>query len=142
IIVVIDVTLGQGDVRAEPLQCAFEAFGRGDGADRTDKIVTQALQWHFFASKNILQIKWLVRAFDNLGGAIVTANPFHKHVVGFPCAFRDKDVTGASKISWRLTQRTTRKEKFITKGRLPIHKHDVQTMFEMEILQTVVQLEM
>src|SRR5205823_4138727 len=115
------------------------AFRRGDGADRTNKSVTQTLQWHFFAGENILQIERLVRAFDNLRGAIVTANPFHKHVVGFPCTFRDKDVTGASKISRRLTQRATRKKKFIAERRLPIHKHDVQPMFEMEILQAVVE---
>src|SRR4029077_10265653 len=103
----IDVTLGQIDVRTELFQCGFEAFRRGDGADRADKSVTQALQWHFFPSENILQIQWLVRAFDNLGGAIVTTNPFHKSVVGFPCVFRDEDVAGTSKISWRLPPRPT-----------------------------------
>src|SRR6266436_5905545 len=137
----IDVTLGQIDVRTELFQCGFEAFGRGDGADRADKNVMQSLQRHFFASENILQIEWLMRTFDNLRGAIVTANPFHEGVVGFPCVFRDKDVAGTSKISWRLTQRATWKEKFIPKRRLPIHKHDVQPMFEMEILQAVVQQE-
>src|SRR6188472_1347558 len=99
----IDVTLGQIDVRTELFQCSFEAFRRGDGADRADKSVTQTLQWHFFPSENVLQIERLVRAFDNLRGAIVTSNPFHKSVVGLPCAFRDKDVAGTSKISWRLT---------------------------------------
>src|SRR4029453_10898651 len=135
----IDVTLGQIDARTELRQCAFEAFGRGDGADRADKSVTQTLQWHFFPSENVLQIQRLVRALDNLRGAIKTANPLHKSVIGFPCAFRDKDIAGASEISGRLTQRATRKEKFITKRRLSIHKHDVQPMFEMEILQAVVQ---
>src|SRR5436190_22837532 len=99
----IDVRLGQMDVRTELFYRGFEAFVRGNGADRADKNVTQAFQWHFFPSENVLQIQRLVRAFDNLGGAIVTANPLHKSVVGFPCVFGDKDVAGTPKISWRLT---------------------------------------
>src|SRR5947209_18002617 len=103
----IDVALGQIDARTELFQCAFEASGSGDGADRADKSVTQALQWHFLPSENILQIERLVRAFDDLGGPIVTADPFHKSVVGFACGFRDKDVACTSKLSRHLSQRAT-----------------------------------
>ena len=80
-----------------------------------------------------------MRAFDNLGSAIVAANALHQGIIRFAGVFGDEDVAGAAQISRRLAQRASRKKEFITKRSLPIHKDDVQPMFEMEILQTVVQ---
>src|SRR5436190_22790690 len=129
----IDIALGQIDARAELLQCSFEAFGRGDRADRADESVAQCLQWNLFPAENVLQIERLVRAFDNLGGAVVTANAFQESVIGFARVFRDKNVAGTPKVPWRLTQRATRKKKFVSERCLTVHKHDVEPMFEMEI---------
>ena len=77
-------------------------------------------------------------AFDDLGSAIVAANALHQGIIRFAGGFGDKDVAGTPQISRRLAQRASRKKEFITKRGLSIHKDDVQAMFEMEILQTVV----
>src|SRR5262249_10053711 len=139
IIVMIDVALGEIDMRTELFQCTFEAFRCGNGANRADESVTQTLQPPFFTGETILKIRGLVGAFDDLGCGIVAANTFQKGIVWFAGIFRDKDIAGPSQISRRLTQGASRKEEFITKRGLPIHKDNVQPMFEMEILQAVVE---
>ena len=82
-----------------------------------------------------------MRALDDLGGAIVTADALDKRVVRLAGVFGDEDVAGAPEISRRLAQRAARKQELISKGRLPVHQHHVEPMFEMQILQAVVEHE-
>ena len=80
-------------------------------------------------------------ALDDLGGAIVAANPLDQLVVRLACAFGDENVTGAAKIARRLAQCPARQEKLVSKRRLPIDQHDIEPMLEMEILQSVIEQE-
>src|SRR5438132_3739346 len=80
-----------------------------------------------------------VRAFDNFRSAIVTSNSLDQLLVGFAGAFGDENITGAPQIAWRLAQGSARQQKFVSKRRLPIDQHNIEPMFEMKILQTVVE---
>ena len=55
--VMIDVALGQFDLRAELAQSVFETFRRSNAAKRTDKSVPQMFQRAMLAGDNILQMK-------------------------------------------------------------------------------------
>src|SRR6202166_4623447 len=137
----VDVTFCQLDARAEFSQAAFEALRRGDAADRPNKNVAQTLQGQSLARQNILQIERLMRALDDLGGAVVTADALDERVVRFAGVFGDEDVAGAAEISRRLAQRGAAKmsrrlahraawkQELISKGRLPVHQHHVEPMF-------------
>src|SRR5215813_5797395 len=133
----IDVLLCEIDVRAQFAEGGFEAFRRSNRAQRTNENVAQSLERQLFARKNILKIEGLVRAFDYLGGAIVTPNASHQLEIGFACVFGNKNVAGAAKIARPLAQRPPGQEEFVTERRLPIHQHHVEPMLEMQILKSV-----
>src|ERR1700730_13849144 len=133
----VNIAFRQVDPSAEFSQAAFEALRRGSPADGADERVAQTLERQSFARQNILQIERLMRALDDLGGAIVTPDALDKRVVRLAGVFGDEDVAGAPEISRRLAQRAARKQELISKGRLSIHQHHVEPMFEMQILQAV-----
>ena len=78
-------------------------------------------------------------AFDDLGGAIVTPNPFHQCVVRLAGILSYEDVTGAAQITWRFAQHAAWKQEFVPEGSLSIHQHHVEPMFEMQILKSVIE---
>src|SRR6266513_5793738 len=82
-----------------------------------------------------------MRAFDDLGGAIVTPDASDERLIRLSRVFGDKDIARAPQISRSLAQRAAREQEFIAKGCLSIHQHDIQPMFEMQILQAVVEQE-
>src|SRR4029453_1405889 len=135
IVVMVDVAFCKVDVGAKFVQCAFEAFGGGDAANGANERVAQTLERQPFASENILKIERFMCTLDNLGGAIVKPDTFDELPIRRPGTFSDKDIAGAPKISRGLAQHAAREQEFIAKWRLPIHEHDIQPMFEMEILQ-------
>src|SRR5581483_2378089 len=120
-------------------QRPFETFRRGDAADACHIGVAQFFKRQLFARVNILQITRAMRAFDDLGCAIESPNAGDEFFIGIAGAFRDEDVTGAAEISRRLSQRSARQQELVSKWRLSIYQDDVETVFEMEILQAVVE---
>ena len=80
-----------------------------------------------------------MRAFDDLGRAVVAPNPLDELVVRLTRALGDEDVAGASQISRRLAQRSSRQQILVSEWCLSIDQHDVEPVFQMEILQTVVE---
>ena len=82
-----------------------------------------------------------MRAFDNFGGPIVTPDALNERIVGLSGIFGNEDVTGAAQIARCFAQRPAREQKFIAKWRLSINQHHVEAMFEMQILQTIVEQE-
>ena len=78
-------------------------------------------------------------ALNDFGGAIVTSNPHNQLLVRFACAFGDEDITRSPQIARRLAQGSARQHKFVSKRRLPIDQHNIEPMFEVKILQAVVE---
>jgi hypothetical protein len=92
-----------------------------------------------FAGVNVLEIERLVGALDDFGGAIIAPDPRDQLIVRLARALGDEDVAGPTQVAWRLAQGPAREEKLISKRRLPIDQHDVEAMFEVKILQAVVE---
>ena len=92
-----------------------------------------------FAPENVLEIKRFVRAFDNFGGAIVTTDSLDQCIVRLARALGDKNVTGPPQVARRFAQCTARKQEFISERGLSIYQNNVEPMFEMQILQTVIE---
>src|SRR5438094_9316425 len=101
----IDVALGEIDMRPEFVQRSFEAFGGRDRAERADEGVLQSGKRQLFARKSILQMERFMRAFDDFRGTIVTADAFHETRIRFAGILCDKDVAGAAEIARPLPQR-------------------------------------
>src|SRR5256885_4942061 len=81
----------------------------------------------------------LMGALDDFSGAIITANPFDQLVVRLAGAFGNENVTGAPEITRRLSQRPAREEMFVPEWRLAIDEDDVEPVFEVEILESVIE---
>lgn len=99
----------------------------------------QSFKRQLFARKNILEVERFMRAFDDFGGTIVTADTFHQSEIRFAGVLRDKDVAGAAEIARPLAQGASRKQEFVSERRLPINQHHVQPMFEMQVLESVIE---
>ena len=82
-----------------------------------------------------------MRAFDDLRGAIVTTDARDQLVVRFASVLGNENVTRPPKIARRLAQGSAGQQKFVPEWRLSIHQHDVEPMFEVQILQTVIEQE-
>ena len=82
-----------------------------------------------------------MRALDDLGGAIVAPDAFDQLVVRLARALGDEDVARASQIPRRLAQRSARQQILVSKRRLPIDQHDVEPVFQVQILQAVIEQE-
>src|SRR5205085_1163513 len=106
-----------------------------------DVSVAEALEGNLFACKDVLQMKRLMGALDDLGRAIVAANSFDQLVVRFAGALGDEDVTRPAQIAGRLAQRPSREKMLVSKGRLPIDQDNVEPVFEVKVLETVVEEE-
>jgi hypothetical protein len=124
----IDVALRQVDVRTELGKRAFKTFRGCDRAQRTDERVAQRLKRQLFARKHILKIKRFVCAFDHFSGAIVTPDASHQLEIRLAGILSNKDVAGAAKIAWPLTQRAPGQHELVPERGLPIHEHHVQPM--------------
>ena len=81
----------------------------------------------------------LVGALDDFGGAIEFSNPIDELVIRLPTALGDEDVAGTSQISRRLTQRPAWQHELVSKRRLSIDQHDIEPMFQVKILQPVIE---
>ena len=86
-------------------------------------------------------MKRLVRALDDFRGAIEASNAPDQLVVRIPGAFRDEDIAGPAEIARRLAQGSAREQVFVSERRLAIDQDDVEPVFEVEILQAVVEQE-
>ena len=82
-----------------------------------------------------------MRALDDLGGAIVTPDTLDERLIRLPRVFSDKDIARAPQVSRSLPQCAAGQQEFIAKGCLSIHQHDIQPVFEMQILQAIVKQE-
>ncbi len=80
-----------------------------------------------------------MRAFDDFRGTIVTADAFHEIRIRLAGILCDKDVAGTAEIARRLPQRASGKQEFVSERSLSIDKHHVQSMFQMQILESVVE---
>src|SRR4051812_29347718 len=80
-----------------------------------------------------------MRALNDLGRAIVTANALDQLLVRLLGALGNKDIAGAAKIARRLAQRPAREEKFISERRLSVDQDNIEPMFEVQILQAVIE---
>ena len=138
---VIGVALGQFQARAELAQPIFKTFRRGDAANRSDISVAKPFERDLLAGEDVLQMKRLVRALDDFRGAIEASNTPDQLVVRLTGAFRDEDIAGAAKIARRLAQGSAREQVFVSERRLAIDQDDVEPVFEVEILQAVVEQE-
>ena len=92
------------------------------------------LKGHSVARVNILEIERFVCAFDDLGSAIITPNPLDEGIIRLAGILGNEDVARAPQITRSLAQGAAREQEFVPKRRLAIHQHDVETMFEMQIL--------
>src|SRR5205814_5545330 len=95
-------------------------------------------EWQSFAGINILKIEWVMRAFDDLGGALVTPDTLNERAIRFAGIFGNEDVTCASQIARRLAQGAAGEQEFVTEWRLSIHQDHVEPMFKMQILQAII----
>ena len=137
----IEVTLGQLDARPKFAQTFLETVGRGNSAERTDVGIAQTLERQSLPRDDVLQMQRPMRAFDNLGGAIVATDALEQLVVRLARALGDKNITGPAQIARWLAQRAARQKEFVSERRLPIDQDDVEAMFQMQILQTVIEQE-
>ena len=80
-----------------------------------------------------------MRALDDLGSAIVTANALDERIVWLARVFRDEDVTGPAQIPRRFAQGAARQQQFVAERRLSIDQNHVEPMFEMQILQPIIE---
>ena len=78
-------------------------------------------------------------AFDDFGGAIVTADAPDQLFIRFARVLGDEDVTRASQIPRRLAQGAARQQEFVAERRLSVHQHDVEPMFQMQELHPIVE---
>jgi len=99
----------------------------------------QLVEHYSLAGINVLQIKRPVRAFDDLGGAIVTPDALNERVIRFARIFGDEDVARAPQIARRLAQSAAREQEFVTERRLSVHQDHVEPMFKMQILQAIIE---
>src|SRR3954447_10680410 len=135
----IDVALRQIDVGAKFLQRSLEAFRRGNRTERTHERAAQGVKRELFPAKNVLKIKRLMRAFDYLGCPIIAPDTSHQFEIGLAGVLRNENVAGATEITWSLAQSPTREQQFVPERRLPIYKHHIEPVFEMQILESVVE---
>src|SRR5438093_13242581 len=115
----IDVALGEIDMRPEFLQRGFEAFGRRDRAQRADEGVVQSGKWQLVARKNILKMERFMRAFDDFRGTIVAADALHEISITWAGILCDKDVAGAAEIARALPRRPSGEQEFVCAGGVP-----------------------
>src|SRR2546423_1618701 len=94
-------------------ESALETLRHGNGADRTDERAAQSVELQPLASINVLQIKRSVRAFDDLGSTIVSADALDQRIVRLAGVFGNENVTRAPQISRRLAQRPSREQEFV-----------------------------
>ena len=100
--VMIGVTFGELDARAQFSEAVFEALRRGDAANGADVGVAKPVERDLFAGQDILEMERFVSALDDLGGPIVEPDPFDQLVVRLARALGDEDVAGAPQIPGRL----------------------------------------
>src|SRR4051812_25256049 len=137
--VMIGVALRQFDPRTQFPQTVLETFRRGDAANGADVGVAEALERKLLAGDHVLKMERLVGALDDLRRAIVSANSFDQFVVRLARALGDEDVAGPPQIPGRLAESAPRQKMLISKRRLPIDQNDIKPVFEMQILESVVQ---
>ncbi len=80
-----------------------------------------------------------MRAFDDLGRAVVAADARDERGVVRALALGDENVAGAAQVARRFAQGAARQEVFVAEGRLPVDQHEVEPVLEMQILQPVVE---
>src|SRR5689334_19013103 len=95
---VIDKAESEIDVGPELLERVFETFRHRDRANRSDERAAQAIEHQPLASVNILQIKRAMRALDNFGSPIVTADALDELVVRFTGVLGDENVARPPQI--------------------------------------------
>ena len=83
----------------------------------------------------------LVCALNNFCCAIISTDTFDKLIVRFARTFCDKDIARPPQVSWRFAQCSSRQQKVIAEGGLPIDQHDIESMFKMQILQAIIEQE-
>jgi hypothetical protein len=88
-----------------------------------------------------LVIERAMRALDYLRRAIVAADARDQLIVRLARILRDENVTRAPQVPRRLAQRSAREKEFVPEWRLSIDQHDVEPMFKVEILQTIIEQE-
>src|SRR5436309_12025215 len=69
----------------------------------------------------------------------MTADPLNQRVVRLAGVLGNKNVAGAAQVTRRLAQCAARQKEFVSKRRLSIDQDDVETMFKMQILQTIIE---
>ena len=84
---VIGEALRELDSCAELAQAVFKTIRRRDATKGTDIGVSQPAERKLIARVNILEIKRLVGALDNLGGAVIAADARDQLIVRLAGAF-------------------------------------------------------
>src|SRR5581483_8847169 len=108
-------------------------------ADRSDVSVLQFIERQTLAGDNVLQIERFMGALNDLSSAIVTPNSLDQCLVRFTGALGDKNVAGPAKVARRFAQGSARQKEFVAERCLPIDQHNIEAMFQVEILQAVVE---
>ena len=80
-----------------------------------------------------------MRAFDNFRSTIVAPDASHQLGVRRAGIFGDEDVAGAPKIARPFTQSSSREQEFVPERSLSIYKDHVESMFQVQILKSVVE---
>src|SRR5215469_12624943 len=87
----------------------------------------------------MLEIKRFVGALDDFRCSVVTPNSLNQIVVRLAITFCDENIACSSQVPGRLAQRATGEQMLIAEGCLTIDQHNVEPMFQVKILQTVVE---
>src|SRR5437764_9437246 len=80
-----------------------------------------------------------VRAFDDFRSAIVAADASHQLGVRRAGIFSDEDVASAPKIARPFTQGSSREQELVPERSLSIYEDHVESMFQVQILKSVVE---
>ena len=88
---------------------------------------------------HVLEVLRPVRALDDLGGAIVLADPVNQRGVAIRRAFGDENVAGPPQVLRRFAQRAAREQVFVAEGGLAVDEHDVEPVLEMDELHAVIE---
>ena len=89
--------------------------------------------------EHFLQVFGAMRAFDDLGRAVVAPDAFDQCRVVGTLALGDENMGGSPQIAGRFAQGAARQEIFVAERCLPVDQHEVEPVLEMEVLQAVVE---
>ena len=130
----------ESSTRAPSLhQRRLERLRRGDGAERRDIGAPEGFERLVCPGEHLLQMPGPVRAFDDLGRAVVAADARDERGVVAPSLLVMKICVARRRLPGRFAQRAARQEVLVAERGLPVDQHEVQPVLEVQVLQAVVE---